>query len=67
MRSRNTGNRCDLKSVRVRVKRMLKSEIFWCYMIWCGDIGSDVGSAFHMKMKAVFIALGAGYKIDAPL
>ena len=62
MRSRNTSNRCDVKSVRVRVKRMLKSEILRCYTIWCGDIGSEVGSAFHVKMKAIFIALVAGYK-----
>ena len=40
MRSRNTSNRWDVKNVRVRVKRMLKSEIFRCYMIRCGDIGS---------------------------
>ena len=32
-------------------------KFFWCYMIWCGDIGSDVGSAFHVKMKTSLIAI----------
>ena len=32
-------------------------------MRWCGN----VGSAFHVKVTAVFIALVAGYKIDAAL
>ena len=33
-------------------------ELSGCYMRWCGN----VGSAFHVKVKAVFIALVAGYR-----
>lgn len=54
MRSRNTSNRCDGTSVCVRVTKMLKRGF---QDVKRDGVCAEVGSAFHVKIKAVSIAL----------